>query len=323
MALDHYVSQVHLKQYYSPALGALMYATKKSDLKSFRCNSESVCRIKENSTNAYLINNRAIEEFLRFVEPKYNASIAKLRDGDIDLECVRAISGFAAFVACCAPATMRIHIAPLESMIAAEVAILDRRGLLPRAPPELGDKTATELFADGTARAIIDPKYPQAVGISTFRDRVALYGNCTWEILLNNEPTCPFFTSDYPVALEARDTNLANWVVPLAPNLAIKIIPDVRLRGTTPDPSFANFSFGRRVPRRAELIEINRLIVRSAEDMVFYRDNLTWVPDFIAKNRHYRIEAVTERTQRGRGFFINSTLRIVPYLGEPRRDAGK
>src|SRR5260370_40861097 len=116
MALDHYVSQVHLKQFYSPALGERMYATKKSDLKSFPCDAKSVCRIEENSTNAYLINNRAIEEFLLFVEPKYNASIAKLRDGDIDPECVRAISGFAAFVTCCSPASMRIHVAPLKNL---------------------------------------------------------------------------------------------------------------------------------------------------------------------------------------------------------------
>src|SRR5829696_2258688 len=102
MALDHYISQVHLKQFYSPALGELMYATKKSDLKSFRCNSKSVCRIEENSTNAYLLQDRAIEDFLLSVEPKYNSSLAKLRSGEIDGECIAAISGFVAFVSCCA-----------------------------------------------------------------------------------------------------------------------------------------------------------------------------------------------------------------------------
>jgi hypothetical protein len=35
MALDHYVSQVHLKNFYSPALDGLMYAIRKSDLKRF------------------------------------------------------------------------------------------------------------------------------------------------------------------------------------------------------------------------------------------------------------------------------------------------
>jgi hypothetical protein len=33
MALDHYISQVHLKNFYSPAPDGLMYAMGKSDLK--------------------------------------------------------------------------------------------------------------------------------------------------------------------------------------------------------------------------------------------------------------------------------------------------
>src|ERR1035441_5241978 len=68
MPLDHYVSQVHLKQFFSLALGSRLYATKKSDLKSFQCHSKDVCRIEDGSTNAYLINDRAIEEFLRGIE---------------------------------------------------------------------------------------------------------------------------------------------------------------------------------------------------------------------------------------------------------------
>ncbi len=43
MPLDHYIPQVHLKNFYSPVLGDRMYATRKSDLKSFTPNSKSVC----------------------------------------------------------------------------------------------------------------------------------------------------------------------------------------------------------------------------------------------------------------------------------------
>jgi hypothetical protein len=38
----HYVSQVHLRNFYSPALGDRMYAFRKSDGKAFTPNSESV-----------------------------------------------------------------------------------------------------------------------------------------------------------------------------------------------------------------------------------------------------------------------------------------
>jgi hypothetical protein len=87
MPLDHYVSQVHLKNFYSPVSPKRMYAIRKFDLKTLPCNAPIVCRIEEGSTNAYLINDRAIEDFLLAVEPKYNASVVKLQGDKIDREC--------------------------------------------------------------------------------------------------------------------------------------------------------------------------------------------------------------------------------------------
>ena len=312
MALDHYVSQVHLRNFYSPALESHMYAMRKSDLKSFPCNSRSVCRIEEGSTNAYLINDRAIEEFLLSIEPRYNVSVAKLRENKIDKECIHAIAGFVGFVASCAPAAMRIHVGPLQSLLESEAAILDKQGLIPKAPPSLGSKTLTELLADKEVSFIVDPKYPQALGISSITDRVSIYGNSKWEILLNGIPECPFFTSDFPLAIEATGHRKMNWIVPLTPDLAIRIIPDIRLDDTAPDPSFAKFTSTQRILRRSEIVEINRLIVQCAEDLVFYRDNHEWIGDFVAKNRHYRIEAVTERIPYSTGFKNITTQRIVP-----------
>lgn len=311
MALDHYVSQVHLRNFYSPALEKHMYAMRKSDLKSFPCNSRSVCRIEEGSTNAYLINDRAIEEFLRGVEPKYDASVAKLRENKIDNECIHAIAGFVGYVACCAPAAMRIHAGPLRSLLESEAAILDKQGLIPRAPPSLGSKTLTELLMDKEVGFTVDPKYPQALGIRSITGQVSIYGNSKWEILLNGASDCPFFTSDFPVAIEATGHRTMNWIVPLTPDLAIRIIPDILLAGTAPDLSFAKFTSRQRMLRRSKIVEINRLIVQCAEDLVFYRDNYKWIGDFVAKNRHYRIEAVTDRIPHGAGIMNISTQRVV------------
>jgi len=316
MPLDHYVSQVHLKQFFSPALGQRLHAMKKSDLKSFQCHSKDVCRIEDGSTNAYLINDRVIEEFLRGVEPNYDASLVKLRDDRLDQNCIAAMAGFAAYVASCSPTAMRIHSAPLESSVISTAAILDRKGLLRRAPAELGNKTLTELLADETVRVNVDGKFPQSLGISSIVERVSIWANSAWEVLRNRDTSTPFFTSDYPVALEAKGNRLANWVVPLAPDLAVRIIPDVTLSDTAPDFSFGKFRYRFRTPRRSEVIDINRLIVRCAEDIVFYRDDLVWVRDFIEKNRHYRIEAVTERIPRGTGFLNISTHRIAPHRAE-------
>ena len=202
MPLDHYVSQVHLKNFYSPALNGHMYAIRKSDLKKFPCAARDVCRIEDGSTNAYLKEDRAIEDFLLDVEPKYNASVAKLRDDKIDRESIYAVAGFIAYVASCSPAAMRINTGPLQGTVAAGVAVLDKQGLLEKAPPSLGGKSATELLGDGTIHFDIDHKFPQAISISNVTHHVSVFGNSKWEILHNNEKESPFFTSDYPVAIE-------------------------------------------------------------------------------------------------------------------------
>lgn len=305
MALDHYVSQVHLKQFFSPALGSRMYATKKSDLKSFPCHSRDVCRIENGSTNAYLANDRAVEDFLRGVEPNYDKSLGKLRASAVDRECVATFAGFAAFVSSCAPAAMRIHTRPFEKAVEAVAITLDRQGRIEKAPPSLGSKSITELMEGGAVRIAVDPKYPQAVGISTIVKRTLLWGNSKWEILRADPNDCPFFSSDYPVALKAKGNNLADWVVPLAPDIAILIMPNVTLSGTTPDSSFKSFTHQYRHPSRSEIVDINRLIVRCAEEMVFFRDNLPWVANFIEKNRNYRIEIIDEKQ--------HMTQRIVSY----------
>jgi hypothetical protein len=125
MALDHYVSQVHLRNFNSPALGGLLHAIRKSDLKQFPTKSQDVCRIEEGSTNAYLTEDRAIEEFLKAVEPRYNASLAKLRDNKMDQEAITSIAGFAAYIVTCSPAAMRISSGPLKSVLKSTAALLD------------------------------------------------------------------------------------------------------------------------------------------------------------------------------------------------------
>jgi hypothetical protein len=112
MALDQYVSQVHLRNFYSPALGERMYAVRKSDGKAFTPNAESVCRIEAGSTNAYLTHDRLIEELLAGIEPKYNAAVKKLGAGNIDPECIYAVAAFAAYLITCSPAAMRVQAAP-------------------------------------------------------------------------------------------------------------------------------------------------------------------------------------------------------------------
>ena len=309
MPLDHYVSQVHLRNFYSPA--NRLFAIRKSDLKHFPPRSEDVCRIEDGSTNAYLKNDRAIEDFLRDVEPKYNTALAKLREDKIDMECIYTVAGFAAYVASCAPAAMRIHTEPLKATLEATALLLDQQGVFGKAPASLGGKSMTELLADGTVHFAVDEKYPQALGINSIIHHVSVWGNSRWEILHNDDPDTQFLTSDFPVAIELRPDRVVNRLVPLAPGLAVRIIPDIQLSRSKPDLSFAGFRHRHRTPNRTEAVEINRLIVKCAEDIVFSHDERNWIAGFVAKHRHCRIETVTDRIPYGTGFMTLPRQRII------------
>lgn len=311
MPLDHYISQVYLKNFYSSKLGGLMHAIRKSDLKSFTPNAQSICRIEDGSTNSYLRDDRVIEEFLKGLEPKYNAALAKLAADNIDPECVYVIAGFVAYVLTCSPAGMRIHSEPLKGSVEETARVLDSKSLLPPPPPELGGESLSELLHSGKIRVEIDPKYPQAIGISSIISRTITFGNFKWDVLINPFDDSPFFTSDFPVAIEKTDDlRILNRIVPLAPNLAIRIRPDLSLDREQTDFSFSFFRHIVRKLRRPEVMSINRLIVRSAESTVFFRDNYEWVPKFVKKNAGFRIESRTQRIPYENGTLLWSTQEI-------------
>lgn len=312
MPLDHYVSQVHLRNFYSPILKNRLYAVRKSDRKTFTPRSEDVCRIADGSSNAYLQPERIVEDFLLSVEPRYNTALATLQDGEPDAAAVHTMAGFAAYVSTCAPAAMRIGTTPLQSVLKTTAEMLDRQGQIPPAPEALGNKTITQLLNDGTVQFNVDGKYPQALGISGILHRLSVFGNSPWEILHNENEDNPFLTSDFPVAIEARgNSGIVNRIVPLAPNLAIRILPDVTLARTKPDLTFSRFRYRRLCLSRTDVSALNRLVVQCAEDTVFHRDAYEWIPGFVSKNRHYRIECVTTRVPYGTGVLNIATQRVV------------
>lgn len=310
MPLDHYVSQVHLKNFHAPALGEMLYAIRKIDMKPFPCQSEDVCRTPDGSTNGYLKESRKIEEFLKTIEPKYNESVEKLRTNTTDADAVYVIAGFVAYVATCSPAAMRINTGPLRGVLEATANIIDRRGDMPKAPAELGDKTLSELLSDGTVVMNIDGKYPQAIGIGNVMSHVGSFGNFHWDILINEHVDSPYFTSDYPVAIEQTpDPRVINRIVPLAPDIAIRIKPLFR-QERLQDLSFPGFKSRQRKPQLSEVRDINRHIVQSAESLVFFREDHDWVQRFVDRHKRYRVEPTIRKFPAGNGDLIWSRLEL-------------
>jgi hypothetical protein len=199
-----------------------------------------------------------------------------------------------------------------RSIVETNAAMMEARGALPPPPAELGGVTLTELLRDGAVETTIDPKFPQAIGIQSILRIVGLFGNFKWEILSNHSAESPFFTSDFPVAIESTDEPwILNRIVPLAPTLALRIRPDPTVDRNALDLTFSGFGYRRRDLGRDEVTRLNRLIVRCAEETVFYRDHHAWVRPFVAKNRHYRIQPDTHRIATLNGTLLVSTQRIA------------
>lgn len=316
MALDHYVPQVHLRNFYAPALGERLYAVRKSDLRAFTPNSKGVCAINDGSTNAFLREDRAIEEFLRTIEPSYDGAVRNLASGKIDGETIYTLAGFVASIVACSPTNMRLGQRPLEKTVQATAATLDEKGLMPPPPPELAGKTLTKMIKSGEVVIKVDPKYPQAMGIAGIMQHTVMFGNFGWEVLHNGFEDSPFFTSDFPAAIElSADPRVLNRLVPLTPNLAIRIIPDLKVKEKNPDFSFAHFDYRSRKVGRGEVSAINRLIVQCAEETVIYCDERPWVRPFIAKNRHFRIQPHSYEVTTAKG----AALRFTQRVGEQKQ----
>lgn len=74
-----------------------LVAVRKDDLKTFHALTENVCRRPDGSTNLFLHEPRAIEEFLKRIEPNYNAALDAVRNRAIEVEHVYVIAGFVAY----------------------------------------------------------------------------------------------------------------------------------------------------------------------------------------------------------------------------------
>lgn len=312
MALDHYVSRVHLKQFISRDMNGLMYAISKRDLKRFTPKPKDVCRIEEGSTNSYLRENRSIETFLLDVEPNYDTALANLLSGQIDAQTIYVLSGFLSYICVCSPTAMRLNSEPLKQIIEQTARILDAQKVFPNPPESLAGKSISSLLESSAVQVNVDPKYPQALGIAAVEQYAAIFGNSRWEILNNGFDDCPFFTSDYPAAVERNNGSpMPNRIMPLTPALAIRVCPNL---GTNRRPSKMNFSNFRCQSldlARNAVVDLNRLIVRCAENTVFFSKDHSWIDDFVKENARFSIQSKTQSIPMGTGSLHRSSLEVT------------
>lgn len=315
MALDHFVPQVHLRRFVSPSLGNRLFAVRKKDGFRFTPRTQDVCRIDEGSTNSYLAEPRAMEEFLKGVEPKYNESVDALEGGSTAELHIQVVAGFIAYVASCSPTGMRLFIEPLRTAVEATAAMLESSGQLPPPPEILNAATLTDLLRDGRVKVLVDPKYPQAIGITQVVRLVEMLESFDWEILHSPSTGKVFLTSDFPAAVEEVGLGRPiNRVVPLTPRLAVRLVPGSDAQATH-DSRVVLGARRHRVVGGHEVVEICRAVVRCAEETVFMCEDPPWAADFVEANRRYRLCADVRSFPTGTGSVQFASVKVTNSEG--------
>lgn len=134
MARDHYISQTYLRQWGHGEDEQFVFTMRKRDQKQFEARTKDLCRIEDGSTNKYLQDPRAIEEFLKEVEPKFRDSVRCLKSVKFGHSEIFVIAGFIAYVMYFSPAGLRINQSPMTKIVAEMGRRLDRLGKIPPFP---------------------------------------------------------------------------------------------------------------------------------------------------------------------------------------------
>ena len=311
MPLDHFVSQVHLRKFYAESLNRKkMYAWRKSKGEAFFCDARDVCRIPNGSTNNYIADPRAVEEFLRLVEPRYNQACEAVLSDKIAFEDVLSLAGFAAFVMTCSPTAIRLGRQSIAALVETQARVMDENGILPRSPKELGTQTLSDLLDAEAISINVDDKFAQSVGITQVLEFTNCFGDSKWEFVRNPFEDSPFITSDFPLAIarKPRETALRRFI-PLRPDLGAHVTPS-RLASDSKPTSFANFSSLIRTGTRAEVHALNRLVAQCAEDLVFANVNADWIARLVERNARFSLRHATGRIRTPNDYYTFTSLGV-------------
>lgn len=292
MALDHYVSQVHLKQFLRQTDKKLLYAVRKSDLSAFTPRPRDVCRVEDGSTNQYLTNNRAVEDFLKGIEPAYEPCLARVSAGELDWKARQVFSGFLAYIQTYTPASVRMFDPMIRAMLERTVKLLEASGELePIDVPELPDwngKTVSKLTEEGKIKLDIDLKMPQAMATTQLLKIRNSLASSDVTIL---KPTggSRFLTSDFPsVILYHHQNKYAQRFLPVSPKLGLVFHTHTSIE----DREETSHRFIEIGARRTQ--NINDEIIKAAENLIFSTHKFPWLQKRLKLLRGYRAESVTE-----------------------------
>ncbi len=312
MALDHYIPQTYLSQFIVEELGSRIFVVRKSDQSTFGAHPKDLCRGDEHNTNKHLLHQRAIEVVLKEIEPHYRQAVNNFRCGKIAANDVFVISGLITSISICSPKGRSLQSGTLRASVEGLIRAGDANGEFPPPPKSLGAASLSEVIENGTIELDIDPRFPQAVGTTNFRELATRFGNAHWEILKTDAKVAPFISSDFPTGFElSPDPRVQNRIFPLAPDIAVRINLNIHERGNT-ELRFDKFSFAYKKINKDTVRAFNRSVVWCADKLIFCSTNEEWVVRFVRNHRNRKLDTLVDRIPTDEGEYIITRQRVVP-----------
>lgn len=289
MALDHFVSRVHLKQFGSPLPSCRLNAVKKSDLKQFQPWPKDVCRVEKWSSNPCFEPEGFIENVAKIAEPGYDHALETISRRSFDEHANIVFSAFAAFLYLASPTTMRSlsHLVPDFSrrLLLSRLGTVEGRGKNSSAKLNQ-DADQILQIESSNLRIRNQERVGQAILLSKTHQFLGLFLQADKEFLISNG-TREFVSSDVPfVSLPCVDRRVKCFFMPLSPSIGVKFfLPE------TGGSEERDYRICIAAADRREVGEINVELVKSAEEFVFFRKRDDGLLRLIKRYRSYRIEA--------------------------------
>jgi hypothetical protein len=304
---DHYVSQTYLK-HFTGANGDLVPYYKSGHVIVGKAKSpKSLCFETEGDTNKYFPNTRLLDEFLQAFENPWNKNIAKLEDGYLDANMKFELSGYIAFLRSCNPTAKRLGQQQISGVVKPTTYDIFMSTLEKNKELSVEIKTLLKKeFQDNKIGIEVDREFAHAQGMMTLMGILHRFYCSHWLVLINDSST-PFITSDNPAVLYYKDNNpqIGQTYIPLKPNMAILITPDLSIERPSDEDvkRYDNSQDRFCIIKPSYVEEFNKQIIKSAEKIVIHQCKEDWLKELVQKYRNWRMEAIISHLPTEKGVF--------------------
>jgi hypothetical protein len=293
MSRDHYIAQTYLNRFVGK--NGFLQAYRKSDGNTFPCRPYAICHEWDGDMIPdFMVQPDYLGQYRAMFEQNWGLAVDAIEAQACPDDVKLAIAGYWGNLLVCTPAWKRVGVSiyyrQMMDFLNAHRDLKNRIGK----PDKIINEALAAIDA-GKVKLEIDPNYIHAVSASQMLEHAIRLYNSDW-IIVANDTDIDFLTSDNPSAIEDPGQfrggvgGLTRYL-PITPRLCIVCEPMhpeiMRGKFELTDPPKGRVRFA--TTSKDHIKEINRVIVKCAEDLVLSSEKLASVEALAKKYAKFRM----------------------------------